>query len=79
MCGVVVAGVGLAHLTHLVVLSIVLVGFLFQVMTQRLKLSGRIPMYEQAKYKYILYVEGHCAAARYASMMAFGSVIIKVP
>jgi len=47
-------------------------------MAKRLKLADRIPMFEQAKYKYLIYVEGHCAAARYASLMAFGSVIIKV-
>lgn len=38
----------------------------------------KIPMYEQMKYKYQIYVEGHCAAMRYASMMALGSVILKV-
>lgn len=49
-----------------------------QAIQQRLRLSDRIPMFQQAKYKYLIYVEGHCAAARYASLMAFGSVIIKV-
>lgn len=38
----------------------------------------RIEMYEQTKYRYLVYVEGHCAAARYASMMALESVIIRV-
>ncbi|ETV78772.1 hypothetical protein, variant 1 [Aphanomyces astaci] len=37
-----------------------------------------IPMYEQSKFKYILYVEGHCAANRYAFLMRLGSVILKV-
>ncbi|EQC28953.1 hypothetical protein SDRG_13290 [Saprolegnia diclina VS20] len=37
-----------------------------------------IPMYEQSKYKYILYVEGHCAANRYAFLMRLGGVILKV-
>ena len=37
-----------------------------------------VPMYEQGLYKYILYVEGHCAANRYAFLMRLGSVILKV-
>jgi len=37
-----------------------------------------IPIYEQSRYKYILYVEGHCAANRYAFLMRLGSVILKV-
>ena len=37
-----------------------------------------IPMYEQSRFKYILYVEGHCAANRYAFLMRLGSVILKV-
>ena len=37
-----------------------------------------IPMYDQAKYKYLVYVEGHCAANRYSYMMRLGSVILKV-
>ncbi|KAF4027700.1 Glycosyl transferase family 90 [Phytophthora infestans] len=37
-----------------------------------------IPIYEQSKFKYILYVEGHCAANRYAFLMRLGSVILKV-
>ncbi len=36
-----------------------------------------VPMYAQARYKYQLYVDGHCAAMRYASMMPLGSVILK--
>ena len=39
---------------------------------------GYVPMYEQGLYKYILYVEGHCAANRYAFLMRLGSVIFKV-
>ncbi|DBA01658.1 TPA: hypothetical protein N0F65_010309 [Lagenidium giganteum] len=37
-----------------------------------------IPIYEQTTFKYILYVEGHCAANRYAFLMRLGSVILKV-
>lgn len=36
------------------------------------------PIYEQSKYKYLLYVDGHCAACRYGFMMRLGSVILKV-
>ncbi|RYE96628.1 MAG: hypothetical protein EOO41_04360, partial [Methanobacteriota archaeon] len=41
-------------------------------------LADRVPMYKQMTYKYHLYVEGHCAAMRYASMMPLGAVILKV-
>jgi len=37
-----------------------------------------VPIYEQSKYKYVIYAEGHCAACRYAFMMQLGSVILKV-
>ena len=37
-----------------------------------------IPMYEQGKFKYILYIDGHCAANRYSFLMRLGSVIFKV-
>ena len=40
--------------------------------------QNRVPMYQQAEYKYIIYVEGHCAANRYAFLMRMGSLIIKV-
>jgi Glycosyl transferase family 90 len=36
------------------------------------------PIYEQSKYKYLVYVDGHCAACRYDFMMRLGSVILKV-
>ena len=36
------------------------------------------PIYEQSKFKYLLYIEGHCAACRYGFMMRLGSVILKV-
>ena len=37
-----------------------------------------IPIYEQSAYKYLVYVDGHCAACRYGFMMRLGSVILKV-
>lgn len=37
-----------------------------------------IEIYKQSEYKYLLYIEGHCAACRYGFMMSLGSVIIKV-
>ena len=36
------------------------------------------PIYEQSKFKYLVYIEGHCAACRYGFMMCLGSVILKV-
>jgi hypothetical protein len=36
------------------------------------------PIYKQSRYKYLVYVDGHCAACRYGFMMRLGSVIIKV-
>jgi hypothetical protein len=42
------------------------------------QLVERVPMYAQAKYKYQVYVDGHCAAMRYASMMPLGSMILRV-
>ncbi|CAM9228787.1 unnamed protein product [Ectocarpus fasciculatus] len=36
------------------------------------------PIYQQSKFKYLVYVEGHCAACRYGFMMRLGSVILKV-
>ena len=43
-----------------------------------ISLVERVPMYEQQKFKYQIYVDGHVAAMRYASMMVLGSVIFKV-
>lgn len=37
-----------------------------------------INIYEQSKYKYLLYIEGHCAACRYGFMMLLNCVILKV-
>ena len=42
------------------------------------KLAPFTPIYEQSTYKYLLYIEGHCAACRYGFMMCLGSVILKV-
>ncbi len=36
------------------------------------------PMSDQRMYKYLIYVEGHCAACRLGMMLSFGSVILKV-
>ena len=38
----------------------------------------RVPMYEQSSFKYQLYVDGHCAAMRYLSMIPLGGVILRV-
>lgn len=40
--------------------------------------SNFVPIYEQARFKYLVYVEGHCAACRYSFLMRLGSVILKV-
>lgn len=37
-----------------------------------------IPMMDQLKYKYLIYVDGHSASNRYSFMMKTGSVILKV-
>lgn len=37
-----------------------------------------VEIYKQSRYKYLLYIEGHCAACRYGFMMLLGSVILKV-
>lgn len=37
-----------------------------------------IPMMDQMKYKYLIYVDGHSASNRYSFMMKTGSVILKV-
>jgi hypothetical protein len=43
-----------------------------------IQLVEKVPMYAQAQFKYHVYVDGHCAAMRYASMMPLGAVILKV-
>jgi hypothetical protein len=40
--------------------------------------SNFVEIYKQGTYKYVIYVEGHCAACRYGFMMLLGSVILKV-
>ena len=42
------------------------------------KKTNFVPIYEQSRYKYVIYAEGHCAACRYGFMMQLGSVILKV-
>ena len=37
-----------------------------------------VEIYKQSTYKYLIYIEGHCAACRYGFMMQLGSVILKV-
>lgn len=43
-----------------------------------LKKKGFVPMYQQCRYKYLVYVQGHSAACRYGFMMRLNSVILKV-
>ena len=42
------------------------------------KKKNFVEIYKQSTYKYLLYIEGHCAACRYGFMMRLGSVILKV-
>lgn len=42
------------------------------------KKTNFVEIYKQSTYKYLLYIEGHCAACRYGFMMQLGSVILKV-
>lgn len=42
------------------------------------KKKNFVPIYEQNTYKYLLYIEGHCAACRYGAMMGMDCVILKV-
>lgn len=42
------------------------------------KKKNFVEIYKQATYKYVLYIEGHCAACRYGFMMQLGNVILKV-
>lgn len=42
------------------------------------KKAAYVPIYEQARFKYLVYVQGHCAANRYAFLMSIGCVILKV-
>jgi Glycosyl transferase family 90 len=37
-----------------------------------------VPICKQSIYKYLVYVDGHCAASRYSILMRLGSVILKV-
>ena len=42
------------------------------------KKKNFVEIYKQSYYKYLLYIESHCAACRYGFMMQLGSVILKV-
>lgn len=42
------------------------------------KATNFVPIYQQSRFKYLIYAEGHCAACRYGFMMQLGSVILKV-
>lgn len=37
-----------------------------------------IPLNQQARFKYVVYIDGHCAANRYGALCSMGSVILKV-
>eukprot|EP01052_Picozoa_sp_SAG31_P035611 SAG31_NODE_4321_length_3360_cov_3.636308_1_plen_866_part_10 len=37
-----------------------------------------VPMFKQSNHKYIIYVEGHCAANRYTFLMQLGCMILKI-
>jgi hypothetical protein len=37
-----------------------------------------VPMSEQIRHKYLIYVEGHCAACRLGIMLSSGCVVLKV-
>lgn len=43
-----------------------------------IKKEDRVEAAAQATYKYVVYVDGHCAAARYPAMMRLGTVIFRV-
>ena len=43
-----------------------------------LKKKNRIPMQEQVKYKFIVYVDGHSAAYRMSSLLYLGSLVLMV-
>ena len=42
------------------------------------KKKNFVEIFMQSYYKYLLYIEGHCAACRYGFMMQLGSVILEV-
>ena len=43
-----------------------------------IRLVPRLDMTQQHKYRYVLYLAGHCAANRYSALLRQGSVILKV-
>lgn len=40
--------------------------------------TQRVPMDQQALFRYNIYVEGHCAANRFGQLMAMGAIILRV-
>ena len=46
--------------------------------TLSITLQPYVPLAAQRRYRYLLYVDGHCAASRYSQLMRTGSVILKV-
>lgn len=48
------------------------------VLEDKIERSSFVPISEQQRYKYIIYIDGHCAASRYASLLQSGSTILRV-
>lgn len=48
------------------------------VMEDMVQKSSFVPISEQQQFKYIIYIDGHCAASRYASLAKSGSTILRV-
>jgi hypothetical protein len=46
--------------------------------TLSITLQPYVPLAAQRRYRYLLYVDGHCAASRYSQLMRTGSTILKV-
>ena len=48
------------------------------VLEDKVEKSNFVPVSEQQQFKYIIYIDGHCAASRYASLTKSGSTILRV-
>lgn len=48
------------------------------VLEETIEKSTFVPVSQQQRYKYIIYMDGHCAASRYASLAVSGSTILRV-
>lgn len=48
------------------------------VMEDAIEKSAFVPISEQQQFKYTVYIDGHCAASRYASLTRSGSTILRV-